>query len=84
MALNILYFSDNKKVKLKDYLDILNGIKKLNIPKFSFDGNYLKEKGMKEGALIGKTLETIELEWLNNNFSISNERVLKIIEAQNN
>ncbi len=84
MALNILYFSDNKKVKLKDYLDILNGIKKLNIPKFSFDGNYLKEKGMKEGALIGKTLEVIELEWLDNNFSISDERVLKIIKAQNN
>ena len=84
MALNVLYFSENKKAKLKDYLDILSNIKKLNIPKFSFDGNYLKEKGMKEGALIGKTLETIELEWLNNNFSISNERVLKIIEAQNN
>ena len=66
------------------YLDILSAIKKMNIPKFSFDGNYLKEKGMKEGALIGKTLEIIELEWLDNNFSISNERVLKIIEAQNN
>ena len=84
MALNVLYFSDNKKAKLKDYLDILNNIKKLNIPKFSFDGNYLKEKGMKEGALIGKTLEIIEHEWLDNNFNISNERVLKIIKAQNN
>ena len=84
MALNVLYFSDNKKAKLKDYLDILSNIKKLNIPKFSFDGNYLKEKGMKEGALIGKTLEIIEHEWLDNNFSISNERVLKIIKAQNN
>jgi len=84
MALNALYFSDNKKEKLKDYLDILSNIKKLNIPKFSFDGNYLKEKGMKEGALIGKTLEIIEHEWLDNNFSISNERVLKIIKAQNN
>jgi tRNA nucleotidyltransferase/poly(A) polymerase len=84
MALNVLYFSDNKKAKLKDYLDILSNIKKLNIPKFSFDGNYLKEKGMKEGALIGKTLEIIKHEWLDNNFSISNERVLKIIKAQNN
>ena len=69
---------------MKDYLSILDNINKLDIPKFSFDGNYLKEKGMKEGALIGKTLEIIELEWLDNNFSISNERVLKIIEAQNN
>ena len=84
IALNVLHFSDNKKAKLKNYLDILSAIKKMNIPKFSFDGNYLKEKGMKEGALIGKTLEAIELEWLDNNFSISDERVLKIIKAQNN
>jgi len=83
-AINILYFSNSKKVKLQDYLDILNNINKLNIPKFSFDGNYLKEKGMKEGALIGKTLKSIENEWLDNDFQISNARVLKIIKAQNN
>ena len=41
-------------------------------------------KGMQEGALIGKTLEIIENEWLDNNFNISEERVLKIIKAQNN
>jgi len=83
IALNILYFSNSKKVKLQDYLDILNNINKINIPKFSFDGNYLKEKGMKEGALIGKTLKLIESEWLDNDFQISNERVLKIIKTQN-
>jgi len=83
-ALNALYFSNNKKAKLKDYLDILSNIKKLNIPKFSFDGNYLKAKGMKEGALMGKTLEIVEHEWLDNDFEISNERVLEIIRAQNN
>ena len=83
IVLNILYFSNSKKVKLQDYLDILNNINKINIPKFSFDGNYLKEKGMKEGALIGKTLKLIESEWLDNDFQISNERVLKIIKAQN-
>ena len=84
MLLNILYFSNNKKVKLKDYLNILDNINKLNTPKFAFDGNYLKEKGMKEGVLIGKTIKLIEKEWLDNNFEISNERVLKIIEVQNN
>jgi len=43
----------------------------------------LKEKGMQEGALIGKTLKLIESEWLDNDFRISNERVLEIIKAQN-
>ena len=84
MALNILYFSNSKKVKLKNYLDILNNINKINVPKFSFDGNYLKKQGMQEGALIGKTLRLIESEWLDNDFKISNERVLGIIRSQNN
>ena len=83
MALNTLYFSNSKKAKLKDYLDMLNNIKKINIPKFSFDGNYLKEKGIQEGALIGKILKLIESEWINNDFEISKERVLEIIKNQN-
>ena len=56
----------------------------MKIPKFNFDGSYLKEKGMKEGALIGKTLKLIENEWLNNEFKISNQRVEEIIKNQNN
>jgi len=83
IKLNTLYFVSTKKVKLKDYLNVLDNIKKLDIPKFSFDGNYLKEKGMEEGALIGKTLKLIESEWLDNDFRISDEKVLKIIKAQN-
>ena len=82
IALNILYFSNFKKVKLQDYLNILNNINKIDMPKFSFDGNYLKKKGMKEGALIGRTLKLIEKEWLDNEFQISEKRVLKIIQAQ--
>ncbi len=83
MTLNTLQFTSNKKMKLKSYIDVLNSIKKIDIPKFSFDGNYLKEKGMKEGTLIGKTLKLIENEWLDNNFNISDKRVLKIIKDQN-
>ena len=82
IALNILYFSNFKKVKLQDYLNVLNNINKIDMPKFSFDGNYLKKKGMKEGALIGRTLKLIEKEWLDNEFQISEKRVLKIIQAQ--
>ena len=84
IAINILYFSNSKKVKLKDYLHTLNNINRLNIPKFSFDGNYLQKQGMKEGALIGDTLKLIEGEWIDNDFEISNERVLEIIKDQNN
>ena len=78
----IRYVSKFKKVKKQDYLNVLNSINKIDMPKFSFDGNYLKEKGMKEGALICKTLKLIEKEWLDNEFQISEKRVLKIIQAQ--
>ena len=83
IKLNTFYFASTKKAKLKDYLNVLNNIKKQDIPKFSFDGNYLKAKGMQEGALIGKTLKLIEDEWLKNDFIISNKRVLEIIKSQN-
>ena len=84
IGLNTLYFINEKRVKLKDYLNILSNIKKFNIPKLSFDGKYLKEKGMKEGALIGKTLKLIEQEWIDNDFEISKERALEIIKTQKN
>ena len=84
IGLNTLYFLNEKRVKLKDYLNILSNIKKFNIPKLSFDGKYLKEKGMKEGALIGKTLKLIEQEWIDNDFEISKERALEIIKTQKN
>ena len=79
--LNILYFSSNTKIKLNDYLRVFNNIKKINVPKFPYDGNFLKDKGMKEGALIGKTLKLLEKEWLDNNFKISEDKVLKIIKS---
>ena len=37
---------------------------------------------MKEGAIIGKTLKIIEHEWLENDFRVSNKRVLEIIKSQ--
>ena len=44
-ALNIIFYSNNKNVKFKDYLISLRNIQKLSIPKFPIDGKYLKNKG---------------------------------------
>ncbi len=82
--LNLLYFSVNEKGKSKDCLNILNSIKKISLPEFPYDGNFLKEKGIKEGKVIGKILRLIKNEWLDNGFSISDQRVLKIIADQKN
>ncbi len=83
-GLNVLSFVNKKKMKTSDYLNILDNINKLKIPKFSLNGSYLKDEGMKEGTLIGKTLKIIENEWLKNDFQISKKRVLEIIKTQKN
>ena len=80
--INLLNFCKDKKVKLKDYLEIEKIINKTEIPKFKFNGTFLKSQGLKEGTVIGETLKVIEKEWLNNNFNISNARVTEIIKNQ--
>ena len=57
-------------------------IQEVKIPKFNYDGLYLKSKGMKEGEKIGKTLKLIEREWLSNNFNISENKITEIINTQ--
>ena len=81
-VLNILNFTNRKKFKLEDYMEKLSIIKKTFLPKFPFDGNYLKKRGVKEGEVIGRILKLLELEWLDNNFKISNQRISNIIDEQ--
>ena len=81
VALHVLNFSGKKKTNLQEYISMLKKIKETTIPKFLFDGNFLKEHGMQEGILIGQTLKLIESEWINGDFKISDEKVLEIISS---
>ena len=81
IALNLINFSINSKVKINDFSKILNKILKIKVPMFPIDGNTLKKKGMQEGQSLGKVLKILEREWINNNFKISNERVEEIIKV---
>ena len=80
IALNLINFSINSKVKEKDFSKIFNKILKIKVPLFPIDGEYLKQKGMKEGQSLGKVLKILEKDWINNNFKISNERIEEIIK----
>ena len=80
--LNMLTFSVSKKMKINEYLNNLSNINGINLPIFSYDGNFLKKNGLKEGSIIGRTLKIIESEWIKNNFNLSNKRVLEIINQQ--
>ena len=66
-------------MELNDFSKTLNKILKIKIPVFPIDGKFLKQKGMQEGQSLGNVLKTIEKEWINNDFKISNEKVEKII-----
>ena len=79
IALNLINFSINSKVKEKDFSKIFNKILKIKVPVFPINGEYLKQKGMKEGQSLGKVLKILEKDWINNNFKISNERIDEII-----
>ena len=82
--LNILNFLCNKNNKLEEFLNNSRIIGKSTIPKFPFDGNFLKKEGIDEGTAVGKTLKLLEVEWLNNDFKISDKKVSKIINDQAN
>ena len=84
IALNLINFSINSKVKIKDFTKTRNKILKIKVPTFPIDGETLKQKGMQEGQRLGNVLKTLEKEWINNNFKISNERVEEIIKVNSN
>ena len=77
--LNILNFTLNSKYSFKNFSETLEKILKSKIHKFDIDGKYLIDRGMREGVLLGKVLKSIEEEWIENNFNISDERVKEII-----
>tara|TARA_B100000963_G_scaffold359304_1_gene386284 strand:+ start:11726 stop:12973 length:1248 start_codon:yes stop_codon:yes gene_type:complete len=81
-SMNILNFCVSSKTSANKFLDTLKIIDKFNIPKFPYDGNYLKDKGLIEGLKIGQTLELLEEEWLKNNFKISSQKVQEIIDKR--
>ena len=84
IALNLINFSINSKVKINDFNKTFNKILKIKVPIFPIDGEILKQKGMQEGQSLGNVLKTLEKEWINNNFKISNERVEEIIKVNSN
>ena len=84
VALNLINYSINSKVKLRDFSKILNKILKIKVPIFPIDGGFLKQKGMQEGQSLGNVLNILEREWMKNNFKISKERIKEIIRENSN
>ena len=82
IALNLISYSMNLKIKLSTYSENFRKILKTKVPLFPINGEFLKQKGMKEGQSLGNVLKSLEKEWVNNNFKISNEKIEEIIKTK--
>ncbi len=82
IALNLINYSINHKVKVIDFSKNLEKILKIKVPLFPIDGEFLKQKGMQEGQSLGDVLKSLEKEWINNNFKISDEKIDEIIKIR--
>ena len=82
IALNLISYSMNLKIKLNTYSENFRKILKTKVPLFPINGEFLKQKGMKEGQSLGNVLKSLEKEWVNNNFKISNEKIEEIIKTK--
>ena len=78
--LSILNFVVDTKYKLDDFSQNLKRILRAKTYKFRIDGKYLKDNGMRQGAIIGKVLKKLEEEWIRNNFKITKNQIQEIIK----
>ena len=71
-VLDLLIFSIciNNKAEVFNVKNLINYAKKYKIPKFPFTGEYLKKKGYVDGKELGKKLQSLEEQWIANDFTI--------------
>ena len=59
--------------------NLLDGVDKIEIPSFPFDGQYLKKQGLTEGKEIGYALKELEKEWLDKDFDLKTNEAALIV-----
>ena len=57
--------------------NLFNFIKTYKIPIFPITGDDLKQHGYKTGNELGRKLKSLELKWIENNFVIDKQVVIK-------
>ena len=80
LELNIFLFFENKNMNDAKFLKIKDNIKNTIVPKFPFNGKYLISKGLREGKEVGEVLKKLEADWINNNYSLTDENIDKKVK----
>ena len=68
------------KFSTKLLKNTIEEIKKIDIPNFPFNGQYLMDQGLLDGRKIGYTLKELEKEWVQKDFKLKTEEVTSIID----
>jgi poly(A) polymerase len=67
------------KFSTKLLASLNNEINKIKIPNFPFNGQYLKDQGLREGKEIGFILKKLEEEWLEKDFNLKSNEAISIV-----
>ena len=81
-VIDLLLFSliTNSKLKNLNIENLLDYVSDCAIPKFPITGKHLKERGYKDGKILGKKLNSLEEEWIKNNFFIDYNQIKKSLD----
>jgi hypothetical protein len=81
LTINTILFCEKLNFEMNEYFMVNKKINSTQIPKLKFDGRFLVSKGLSPGPKIGIILKEIEDEWVTNDFEISSNRVIEIINS---
>ena len=69
-----------RNFNLKDLVSMFSKIDNISVPKFPITGNYLLDKGIKSGKRMGQAIKEIQKKWVEDNFSLNDDELTKIIK----
>jgi tRNA nucleotidyltransferase/poly(A) polymerase len=84
-VIDLLLFSTcvTKNINSDNLESLIDFVNKYQIPKFPISGDYLKNLGYKSGYELGKKLNKIENEWIENNFTLDKKNLEKSLIKNN-
>ena len=76
----IFIYCTDPKFSIELLTKIVEEIKKMDIPNFPFNGQYLIDQGLQDGRKIGYALKELKREWVQKDFNLKTNEISSIVE----
>jgi len=76
----IFIYCTDPKFSTELLTKIVEEIKKMDIPNFPFNGQYLIDQGLQDGRKIGYALKELKREWVQKDFNLKTNEIASIVE----